>query len=953
MVNDGSGWHEDEGADALLGSDAVPWAVAALPDGGAAFTAKSATGGATIYERDSAGAPWQAVPYPGGLTPGYLTLFREGGALRAIGTSSEPATFTAEEESPPPPGFPPIRVDPYPLPNDLNRGVLRQTASGWNDEEHELNDAREPPGGYSVWDTPKIPDPVNALLVDPTGTQGWAVGGVVDNKHALLDTSDIYRYPSTAGSALDAHVPEGTRSGYAAIAIGGGAACAAPCASRADTGVGPVVSLAHAIAEAGELVAPRGRAESVGAFVYTGPGVTTGQTAGPQLFPVPWKEEESYYATRAAGGRPPVCVAPSPSDREGHGEGSAGAFEAAFGTSGGCGGVPSGSSYAFEKQGLRVVVLDTSLVHAGQRVLAPEELTFLRAQLAEAAGHAIVVGNADLPQEYAEGRPAARELVAAIESGKAAAYFFDSPEQNVKETLTGAASSTEAFGSGTLGYVNVLGEEKGGGFIGQSGFLLAEISNSERDKYGRYARTVRLVPDVEELALEAQQGTLLRRSQVASFAGLARRPRAGNRSRNTVTEFEVAPYVQIPANCVGAGCERGIAPEYRFTSSDPHYGQFVRRNFSSAEPNAVLHDSHGKPISQEAEGGKDGLFCAYNATPRGKPIEVTLETGNLRYSVPVTIQAGSVRQPCGTTALAAKPAVAEASVAPPPASQGPPANSAAPTSVNVPLPAAPAPAAAPAAGAARAAPPVPAPAGTRGVPAGVRAGAAADARPAHAAQRYLCSDLARGGRAEGRRRGGGAGVGGRRGLRLPPQRTRNPARLSARPGRAGGVRGRFAARPPRAAAEGPRGARDGELEPRPKALGARTGSRSAMASLTARSPFDYSLVLRSRDDRRRRRGGPTARRPRRGPGWPHAWKHPPQPRDDRSPMSPRPTVLPRLLALLVLLTLAALACSARRPGRHDTVGRPRTLRRIGKRTQAPGTGPRREPGRRQRLGGRR
>ena len=676
IVNDGSGWREDEGADAALGTKAVPWAVAALPDGGAAFTAQSPTQGATIYERNGAGQPWQGVSYPGGFAPGALAVFREAGALRAIGTGVEPSTFVAEEEVAPPPGFPPILVDPYPLASDSDRGVLRQTASGWKDEEHELNDAREPPGGYSYWDTPKIPDPANALLVDPTGTQGWAVGGVVDNQTPLLDTADIYRYPATGDATLDAKAPEPTNATASTIAIGGGASCAAPCASRADTGVGPAVWLRRAIAQTEEM------GPNVGAFVYTGAGVTSAQLAGPRLFPVPWSEEESYYEQRASGGAT-VCVAAAPSDREGSGEGSDAFFGASFGGSAGCRESAEGNSYAFEHNGTRVIVIDTGLVQAGQRVLPEGELAFLRSQLSAAEGHAIVVGNADLPAENAAGRGAARELVAAIEAGNAAAYFFDAPEQNVTETLTGTPSSTPAYGSGTLGYVNVVREQQSG-FIGQSGFLLAEVSKTEKDKYGHYRSTVKLIPDVEELAVEAVQGTLLRRSQVAAFTGLARRPRAGNRSGNTSTDFEVAPYVEIPDNCVGSGCAQGITPEYRFRSSDPHYGAFVRRDFNSPEPNAIKHDSHGRPILQEAEGGKDGLFCAFNATPPGKPIEVILETGNLRYSLPVTIQAGSVRQPCGTTPLAKKASVAEPGITPGPEGNPPP-EGAPPTSFNVPL----------------------------------------------------------------------------------------------------------------------------------------------------------------------------------------------------------------------------------------------------------------------------
>jgi hypothetical protein len=700
IVNDGSGWREDEAAAAVLGSNAVPWAVAALADGGAAFTAKGNAQGATIYERNGPGQPWQGVPYPGGFAPGALAVFREGGALRTIGTSSEPATFPAEEEVAPPPGFPPILVDPYPLPNDLNRGVLRQTSAGWSDEEHELNEAREPPGGYSYWDTPKIPDPVNALLVDAGGTQGWAVGGVVNNKFALLDTTDIYRYPSNGeGNPLNPRAPERTSANATAIAIGGGAGCAAPCATRSDTGTGPATWLQGAIREAHEITlasTTAGASEGVGAFVYTGPGVTNGQLAGPRLFPVPWQTEESYYAARVAGERPSVCVAPSSTDREGSGEGSEAYFEAAFAGSGCRSEAGPGGSFVDRVGALSVIVIDTSLVQAGQRELPAGEAQWLKERLEAANGHAIVVGNADLPQEYANGGHAARELVAVIEAGNAAAYFFDSPEQNVEERLTGAPTSTPAFGSGTLGYVNVQNEERRD-FIGQSGFLVAEVSNTEKDKEGkRYGVSVRLVPDVEELAVEAEQGTLLRRSQAASFAGLARRPRAGNRARNTLSELEVAPYVKIPDNCIGAACQKGIKPEYRFRSSDHTYGEFVRRNVNSSELNAVLHDAHGKPISQEAEGGKDGLFCAFNATPAGKPVEVILETGNLRYSLPVTIQAGSVRQPCGTTALATKPAVAEPTVTPPPVQGSPPQSSAPPTSLNVPLPTAPVPAATPA-----------------------------------------------------------------------------------------------------------------------------------------------------------------------------------------------------------------------------------------------------------------
>ena len=204
----------------------MPWAVAGLSDGGAAFTAESPTEGARILERQSATAPLAVVPLSGRRPPGALTLFREGGSLRAIGTGAEPNTFTAEEETAPPPGFPGILVDPYPLIANSERGVLRQTADGWSDEEHELNDAHEPPGEYFNYDTPYIPDPVSAVLVDPAGTQGWAVGGVVDNQHALLDTADIYRYRDKTAPLGLSTASEAPAHGTA-LAIGGGAQCEA------------------------------------------------------------------------------------------------------------------------------------------------------------------------------------------------------------------------------------------------------------------------------------------------------------------------------------------------------------------------------------------------------------------------------------------------------------------------------------------------------------------------------------------------------------------------------------------------------------------------------------------------------------------------------------------------------------------------------------------------------
>ncbi len=146
LVNSGSGWHIDTGAAAALGEEA-PYAVAGLPDGGAAFSSSGLGEGSLIFERQGAGAPWQptSTPFPG-RTAGSLSLFREGGALRAIATGVVPDTARLESEAGVPVGQPPELLKPYPIESSPEQGVLRQTGSGWSDEEHELNDAKEVAG---------------------------------------------------------------------------------------------------------------------------------------------------------------------------------------------------------------------------------------------------------------------------------------------------------------------------------------------------------------------------------------------------------------------------------------------------------------------------------------------------------------------------------------------------------------------------------------------------------------------------------------------------------------------------------------------------------------------------------------------------------------------------------------------------------------------------------------
>jgi photosystem II stability/assembly factor-like uncharacterized protein len=689
IVNDGSGWHIDEGAAAAIGAGA-PWAVAALPDGGAAFT----TDHGQVFERQAAGDPWQETPtpYPGEGSPGSIAVFRENGALRVIAIGSVPLSEIAkvESESSAPPGFPPTLIKPYPLESNQEKGVLRQTATGWSDEEHELNDVKEPEGEWAEYDTVYQPDPVAEVLVDPTGSQGWAVGGIADSERGgQLDTADVWRYPGEQGTPpVGAGSAPIATAAVATFAIGGGSQCTAPCADRAEAKLGPDMWLSHAMEVAGGI-SPRPRA-----FLYTGPRVTSGRVAGPATVPVPHQRELERYAELIAQGSIPAFAAASPTDLDlAHSEDTfeetfKQAFDYPFANAlcetEGC----QSAYYAEETGGsgvpVRVIVLDDSEhgeIGSGQLEWLEEELKGATVR----SEPAIVIGNADLAAQIAAGGAggeAAQRVVNALVNGYASAYFFDSPEQNVRRTLHSGSSSIEAFGSGTLGYVKSTSQEESD-FIGASGFLLVEVGALNAKRVAEVK--VKLIPDIGELALEAEEGTLLRRSQAALFSALARRPRSGDNAAKGSTTALTDPYIPIPANCVGTACAEGLFPEYEFSSSNPKVGNFVKPNLA-LEPNGhePEYAANGKPIQEPESGSKSSLFCAFNPGTT----TVTIKAGGLAASLPVTVEAGSARQPCGTVPAEKLPGVQQAASAPapPPAPAPTPAPAAAPPPVPVPPP---------------------------------------------------------------------------------------------------------------------------------------------------------------------------------------------------------------------------------------------------------------------------
>jgi hypothetical protein len=662
-VGDGEHWHVDPGVSALLAQLApyqrVLSKVAGLSDGGAV-----AAGPGKVIERDSSADDWRfsAQPLPEAQNISALAAYREsGGPVRAVVSIDldervDPERFFDDlETSPfkidvPPPtgaGQPPPFLDPDVLPN--SGYLLRETASGWSDMEH----AALPANGALPGDMPVRPDPVLALLVDPTGASGLAVGGEtgdiegtgVGASDSDYQTAAALRFPAGEASANGtAPVPIATAPGAASFVAAGQAACAQPeCSDFANDDLGPDTWLTHALQVANGLAT--GSLGGLHAFLYTGgrlPALGSGEGFSRDL--------ERYTALLGSGGSLPVYAADS-SDL--------GPF------------VPGESTpyYAFPSPGpggtVRVIVLDFA-----SGTLGATQETWLQAELAEAEaeGHpAIVMGDDAL--SFALPDPSAdtslgHELTEASDAGSvsrilieghASAYFFDYPGANVKTQVSYGGQSIPAYGTGTLGYVSppppvsVVADS-----LGSSGFLLASVETAARNPATNIAPvSAEVVPNIAQLALDATDGVLLRRSQVSLFEALARRPSAGVAVAQGSNGIELAGpdlYDQIPFDCQGPNCAYEVPTEYTFTSSNPDIGNFVAHEAASNNPRQVELGASKLPVADP----HSGLFCAFNEGTT----TVSVTTGGLTYSEPVTVQGGSVQYPCGTVPLTNPPPLA-------------------------------------------------------------------------------------------------------------------------------------------------------------------------------------------------------------------------------------------------------------------------------------------------------
>jgi hypothetical protein len=688
IVNDGGSWRIDASAHALL--DAVRAgrprlvAVAGLPDGGAV-----AAGRDFVIERDSAASPWRfsSQPLPGStaIAAAAVRSTAPGRPVRAIVSVVPQLNYPPADDLPEPdPNVPPPIPPPFQLPGDGY--LLRETESGWVDEQRTAF-------AGSGADRPLKSDPVLGLLLDAAGN-GWAVGGWSGDADAAgrgssarngggrairtrVRTAGIYRYGAGAaappGAAQASAVP--LAAGPARLAVAGNAQCDGACADLAPQSLGPDRTLAAALRT---VAAMRAGGNGPRALLYTGNRVRSGLGAA----------DGARYAQLLAS-QPSLPVFPTLGSNDAADGTGASVFKSAFaafpaplggataqpgigdtGIPGATPGAGARTHYAFDTTGVggtvRVVVIDNSrgslAASDPHQNPAEPQLAWLGAVLDDAQADGIpvvVMGNRDLNTRFTPKLNVAGDgdQVAALLVAKgASAYVYDRPEENRATRIpAGAAATIPSYGSGTLGYrspiAGAVGLDTADALFGDSGVLLLEVHADQRDPdTNRAPVSVRLIPVIDDLSLEATDGTLLRRSRPALFRGLGRRARGGDRwgkasaGSGNPDPSGGDPYTAFPPDqCTVPGCSARIAPEYRFTSSDPDIADFVRQDPNSTNLRKPFIGTDDKVVSASTS----GLLCPFNAGTT----TVTVSSGGFSYSEQVTVLDGSVQRPCGTRPL--------------------------------------------------------------------------------------------------------------------------------------------------------------------------------------------------------------------------------------------------------------------------------------------------------------
>ena len=641
-----------------------------------------------MIERQGPGGAWQhaaggSIGYPAALAararrrPGAGDRLGRPGRGRTPGRPSNSSRHANRSRTSRRPGQAPLLTDPYPL---AGAGLsCARPATGWRDEQRQsypLPGQQRPK--QTLYDLPVRPDPVLALLIAPDGSDGWAVGGETGTSSpsgrrrsrppAAMRYGPAATPPSNAATGRDPDAPAGPRPSRSAATP----SAPPPAPTTAAPGSAPTAGCAPrsaAPAGGGRVCAPSSTPAPASPPTTAAPlrELTAGPAIGARLRPRGERLRRAASAPRrrAAGlrrrRRNPTSTAAgslgtfvgrlrrlrrAARRRRPRRRGSRRSRQTGRGQ----------GYYSFDSSGnggaVRVIVLDYSRPRARRPAALLARPAALRRPPRRPPGdrrrrarprrpgrptrpsdraqtiQALVGGSA--PRRLRAARAGRRRLGLPLRLSRSRTAPTGSTPAAARSPPTAAARSA------TSPRPPPTDTE----FAGASGFLLVSVDAAEprRRHQRRPGRRRSWSPRSAPLALDATDGTLLRRSQPALFEG-ARPPAAGGlasarasrRAADLRTCSAPDPYVPIPAECQGANCATSLFPEYTFTSSQPDIADFVAPDPASTNPRNVQLVK-GKPVLDP----HSGLLCAFNAGTT----TVTVTTGGLSYSQKVTVQPG-------------------------------------------------------------------------------------------------------------------------------------------------------------------------------------------------------------------------------------------------------------------------------------------------------------------------
>jgi hypothetical protein len=578
-----------------------------------------------------------------------LAAFRDGGGdVRAFVSLAPPVSDANGVDTHEVAGFPPGDGE-----------LLRQTASGWRD----LSGAQYA-GSSAGGDGALKADPVLAVATSPSGTAAWAVGGyagtvaaarlgtdaILPARPAGWRTSAIWRFDSSgsvASPALQqAEVSLPAKPDTVSFAFFSSPLCKSQCAAVRDAQ--PDVNLRAAAAQIAAFAAqPGGPAFAVLGGNARGPIQDSDYQAGNGAFdfarlPDLLSPLAHVPLFAAFGPRDAVPTRASPAqpwaDAFARAPAPFGRAPAPDGITSAGSGAPTGAVhryYAFDaaQNGgrLRVIVLDNS--QGSLEDSSPGQTAWLDDRLADAqaAGLAVVVVTArPLRGSVYGGASDADGLAAKLAGAGVLAVFTTSGSvwtsqvnrrAMVPENADAGAPQIPEYEGATLGYQQPQ----------NNGVLWYSVSVDT----GSRTLDVKAIPVVDSLAIKPLAGLTVARSSTLSFEAVGRRP-AG--SLATPPNDDGFPgfdnYVGIPS----ASCASCVGPSYKFSSSDPTIGDFVVPSGPGSRFPKL--DSKGHPIASSTS----GLFCGFNSGTT----TISVTSGLLSSSLPVTVQPGDIGRPCGT-----------------------------------------------------------------------------------------------------------------------------------------------------------------------------------------------------------------------------------------------------------------------------------------------------------------